>query len=83
MDPGIGRRLAAAGHSEAPIRRPIKELVDELNPDDFLQVNRGAIVNLRRIESIYRDDRHMEILLKESGTRLSVSVGFQAAFRQM
>lgn len=71
------------GHSEALIRKPIKELIDELNPDDFLQVNRGAIVNLRRIESIYRDDGHMEILLKESGTRLSVSVAFQAAFRQM
>lgn len=63
--------------------RPIRELVDELNPDDFLQANRGAIVNLRRFESIYRDDGHMEILLKESATRLSVSVGFQAAFRQM
>ncbi|MES2756982.1 MAG: LytTR family DNA-binding domain-containing protein [Pseudomonadota bacterium] len=71
------------GHSEALIRRPIKELVDELNPDDFLQVSRGAIVNLRRIESIYRDDGHMEIRLKDSGTRLAVSVGFQAAFRQM
>jgi DNA-binding LytR/AlgR family response regulator len=71
------------GHSEALIRKPIKDLIDELNPDDFLQVNRGAIVNLRRIESIYRDDGHMEILLKDSGTRLSVSVGFQAAFRQM
>jgi DNA-binding LytR/AlgR family response regulator len=71
------------GHSEALIRRPIKELVDELNPDDFLQVSRGAIVNLRRIESIYRDDGHMEIRLKESGIRLAVSVGFQAAFRQM
>lgn len=71
------------GHSEALIRRPIKELVDELNPDDFLQVSRGAIVNLRRIESIYRDDGHMEIRLKESDTRLAVSVGFQVAFRQM
>lgn len=70
-------------HSEALIRKPIKDLVDELNPDDFLQINRGAIVNLRRIESIYRDDGHMEIVLKESATRLSVSVGFQAAFRQM
>jgi DNA-binding LytR/AlgR family response regulator len=71
------------GHSEALIRRPIKELVDELNPDDFLQVSRGAIVNLRRIESIYRDDGHMEIRLKDSGIKLAVSVGFQAAFRQM
>jgi DNA-binding LytR/AlgR family response regulator len=71
------------GHQEALIRKPIKELIDELNPDDFLQVSRGAIVNLRRIESIYREDGHMEIVLRESGARLSVSTGYQAAFRQM
>jgi DNA-binding LytR/AlgR family response regulator len=71
------------GHTEALIRRPIKDLVEELNPDDFLQISRGAIVNLRRVESIYRDDGHMEICLKDSGVRLPVSVAFQSAFRQM
>lgn len=70
-------------HTEALIRKPIKELVEELNPEDFIQISRGAIVNLRRIESIYREDGHMEIRLKDMLERLSVSTGYQAAFRQM
>lgn len=70
-------------HHEAFIRKPIKELIDELNPEDFIQISRGAIVNLRRIESIYREDGHMEVRLKEKSDRLSVSSGYQAAFKQM
>lgn len=69
--------------SEALIRKPIKDLMEELNPDDFIQVNRGAIVNLRRVESIYRSDGHMEVRLKGREERLTVSVGYQAAFRQL
>ncbi|MFC0351305.1 LytR/AlgR family response regulator transcription factor [Undibacterium danionis] len=68
---------------EALIRKPIKELIDELNPEDFIQISRGAIVNLRRIESIYREDGHMEIRLKDRSERLAVSTGYQAAFKQM
>lgn len=70
-------------HAEALIRKPIKDLMDELNPDDFIQVNRGAIVNLRRVESIYRSDGHMEVRLRDRDGRLTVSVGYQAAFRQL
>jgi DNA-binding LytR/AlgR family response regulator len=71
------------GQIEALIRKPIKELIEELNPEDFIQIGRGAIVNLRRIESIFREDGHMEIRLKDRVERLSVSAGYQAAFRQM
>lgn len=70
-------------HAEALIRKPIKDLVDELNPDDFIQISRGAIVNLRRVESIYRADGHMEVRLRDRDERLTVSVGYQAAFRQL
>jgi DNA-binding LytR/AlgR family response regulator len=70
-------------HAEALIRKPIKELMDELNPDDFIQVSRGAIVNLRRVESIYKSDGHMEVRFRDHPTRLPVSTGFQAAFRQL
>ena len=70
-------------HQEALIRKPIKELIEELNPDDFLQVSRGAIVNLRRVESIFREDGHMEIRMKDSDIRVPVSLAFQPAFRQM
>lgn len=70
-------------HAEALIRKPIKDLMDELNPDDFIQISRGAIVNLRRVESIYRADGHMEVRLRERDERLTVSAGYQSAFRQL
>ncbi|HEY1042595.1 MAG TPA: LytTR family DNA-binding domain-containing protein [Telluria sp.] len=69
--------------AEALIRKPIKDLMEELNPDEFIQVSRGAIVNLRRVESIYRSDGHMEVRLKGRDERLTVSVGYQPAFRQL
>jgi DNA-binding LytR/AlgR family response regulator len=70
-------------NAEALIRKPIKDLLEELNPEDFIQVNRGAIVNLRRVESIYRADGHMEVRLRDRSERLTVSAGYQAAFRQL
>lgn len=69
--------------TEAFIRKPIKELVDELDPEVFVQVNRGAIVNLHRVESLLRVDGMMELRLKGRSETLSVSTGYQAAFRQL
>ena len=71
------------GQAEALIRKPIKELVDELDPEVFIQVNRGAIVNLRRVDSILRADGGMEVRLKGRADILSVSAGYQSAFRQL
>lgn len=63
-------------HEEALIRKPIKDKVDELNHDDFIQVSRGAIVNLRRVESIYRAEGYMEVRLRGRDERLTVSVDY-------
>ncbi len=70
---------------EALIRVPVKDLALQLDPDAFIQVNRGAIVNRRRIEAIIRRDGQMEVRLKGRPEVLSVSTGYQgqAAFRQM
>ena len=70
-------------HAEALIRKPIKDLMDELDPEEFIQVSRGAIVSLRRVESIFRSDGHMEVRLRGRDERLTVSVGYQAGFRQL
>jgi DNA-binding LytR/AlgR family response regulator len=70
---------------EALIRMPVKNLVDQLNPQEFVQVSRGAIVNRRRIEGVLRRDGQMEVRLKGRQDVLNVSSGFQGqdAFRQM
>ncbi|MES2318718.1 MAG: LytTR family DNA-binding domain-containing protein [Pseudomonadota bacterium] len=69
--------------AEALIRKPIKDLVEELDPEDFVQISRGAIVNLRRIETIFRSDGHMEVRLRDREERLTVTAGYQSAFRQL
>lgn len=65
------------------VRKTIKELSDELNPVDFIQVSRGSVVNLRKVDSITRADGQMEIRLKVGPETLFVSPGYQSAFRQM
>ncbi len=49
----------------------------------FIQIKASAIVNLRRIESIYRVDSSMETRLKDNPDRFYVSTGYQAVFKQM
>lgn len=65
------------GQTEVLVRKTIKDLIEELNPDEFIQISRGCIVNLRRIESIFREDGYMEVRLKGREEKLSVSTGFQ------
>jgi DNA-binding LytR/AlgR family response regulator len=70
---------------EALIRMPVKDLVEQLDPQEFVQISRGAIVNRRCIDAVYRREGLMEVRLKGRTEVLSVSSGYQAqqAFRQM
>ena len=69
--------------SDALIRVPLKSLIEQLDPGQFAQVHRGAIVNLEAIERIDRDGAAMEIYLKGRSERLAVSEAFMRQFRQM
>jgi DNA-binding LytR/AlgR family response regulator len=70
---------------EALIRMPVKNLVEQLNPQEFVQISRGAIVNRRRIDGVLRRDGQMEVRIKGRQEVLNVSSGYQGqdAFRQM
>ena len=46
--------LVAWDGGEALIRKPIRELVDELDPEQFVQVHRSVIVNLRHVVQVTR-----------------------------
>ena len=46
---------------EALIRKPIKELVDELDPDLFWQIHRSTLVNTHCIAGVTRDLRGRQI----------------------
>jgi len=70
--------------SEALIRKPIKELLEELDPDKFWQVHRATIVNVDHIASVKRGLKDQaEIALRDHRETLVVSRAFTHLFKQM
>ncbi len=69
---------------EALIRKPIKELVEELDPQQFWQIHRATIVNAKAIAGISRDLRGRQLVqLKNHGQKLEVSRNYTHLFKQM
>jgi len=69
---------------DALIKKPIKELFEELDPDAFWQIHRGTIVNLRAVLRVERDMRDQPlILLKHRPEKLTVSRTFAPRFKAM
>ena len=66
------------------IRKPIRELVEELDPSIFLQIHRSTLVNLNAIEGVVRDERgRQEVKIKERSEKLQVSRSAAPLFRAM
>ena len=69
---------------EALIRKSIRELFEELDPDAFWQVHRGTIVNLGAIGRVDRDWRDQPVIvLKGRAETLTVSRTFAHRFKAM
>ena len=69
---------------EALIRKPIKELVEELDPEQFWQIHRSTIVNVQAIAGITRDLRGRQLVqLKNYPQKLEVSRNYTHLFKQM
>jgi DNA-binding LytR/AlgR family response regulator len=69
---------------EALIRKPIKELVEELDPEQFWQIHRATIVNVKAIAGVSRDLRGRQLVqLKNYPQKLEVSRNYTHLFRQM
>ena len=69
---------------EALIRKTIRELADELDPDVFAQIHRSVIVNLRHVAQVDRGlNETAEVRLKDRREVLPVSRSFLHVFRQM
>ena len=72
------------GEGEALIRKPLKELVDELDPNQFWQIHRSTLVNATSIAGVARDFRgRMLVKLKTRAETLLVSDSYTHLFRQM
>ena len=69
---------------EALIRKPIKELIDELDPDEFWQIHRSTVIRVDAVEQVSRDFRgHQVVHVKGSDEKLEVSRTFTHRFKQM
>jgi DNA-binding LytR/AlgR family response regulator len=69
---------------EALIRKPLKELVEELDPVQFWQIHRSTLVNATAIAGVTRDFRgRMMVKLKSRPETLLVSDTYTHLFRQM
>jgi DNA-binding LytR/AlgR family response regulator len=69
---------------ESLIRKSIRELASELNPELFWQIHRSIIVNASEIGAVRRDFRgRIELHLKHRPELLPVSQHYASRFRQM
>lgn len=69
---------------EALIRKPIKELVDEIDPERFWQIHRSTVVAVPAIASVTRDFRGRQIVAVKGHTqKLEVSRSYAHLFKGM
>ncbi len=70
--------------AEALIRMPLKELVAQLDAQQFAQVHRSVVVNLRSIRRVTRGENETaDIELKGRSERLPVSRSYLQFFKEM
>jgi len=76
--------LVVTPDSEALIRRPLKALAEEVDPQAFWQIHRSAMVNVKEIAGVSRDFRgHLTVKLKQRKETLPVGENYVHLFKQM
>jgi DNA-binding LytR/AlgR family response regulator len=76
--------VVMTAEGESLLRKPIRELLDLLDPAIFKQIHRSTIVNFKAISAIARDDAGKGIVkLKTRPETLTVSQPFMVLFRNM
>lgn len=76
--------LVATADTQSLIRKPIKELIDELDPTVFWQIHRSTLVNVNAIAGIHRDLRgHLHVRLRQRKETLAVSESYTHLFKSM
>lgn len=72
------------GHDEAHVRKPLKELMEGLDPDIFWQIHRGTVVRADAIARAQRDDMGRYLVeLHGSPEKLKVSQAYAWRFKPM
>jgi DNA-binding LytR/AlgR family response regulator len=80
----VAWRDASGRPSEALIRTPLKDLLEQLDPQHFVQVHRSVVVNRRSISHVTRaENETAAIHLRNRDDVLPVSRSYLHLFRQM
>ncbi len=67
---------------ESLLRKPLKDLLEDLDPRDFWQVHRGTVVNIKMVaEAIRDDDSRVTLKLRGYSNLLEVSRTYSHLFR--
>ncbi len=70
--------------TEAVVRTPLKALVPQLDPDQFMQIHRAFAINRRAVSHIVRHDNETaSVHLKGRADVLPVSRNYLHLFRPM
>jgi DNA-binding LytR/AlgR family response regulator len=76
--------MVRSGGEEFLIKKSIKELIEELSPDQFWQIHRATLVNVTKIEAVTRSlTGSYDVHLTGLPETLSVSRAFSHLFKQM
>ena len=76
--------LVQTAQAEMLIRKTLKELADELDPDEFWRIHRSTLVRVDAIAEVSRDERGRQMLrLRNCPTALEVSRNHSHLFQQM
>lgn len=69
---------------EALIRKPIKELIEELDMQLFWQIHRSTLVNVKAVAGVTRDERGRQLVsVRGSNEKLEVSRSYTGLFKAM
>jgi DNA-binding LytR/AlgR family response regulator len=76
--------LVQTASAELLIRKTLKELADELDPDEFWRIHRSTLVRVDAIVEVSRDDRGRQMVrLRNHARGLEVSRNHSSLFQQM
>ena len=71
-------------NGEAFIRKPLKELIEEIDRDQFWQIHRSTIINVRAVANVSRDIQgRLIVSVKDHPERLEVSRGYAHLFKSL
>ena len=82
IDPLLGAR--SSKDRQTFIRKSVKSLLEELDPQQFMQIHRRTLINANFIDVVERHSlRGMQVRLRGHASALQIAQPYTAAFRGM